>query len=62
MENIGLANVFHEFMGFPKNLLKLRWEKLSSTTFSYDCWLKMVGKLSSTTLFNEFLVLTNLRL
>ena len=108
MENIGQANVFHEFVvfqriswdqpgiqekpkvhgkhwpgqcfpmffqgnswktlawpmfdGFPNNLLRWHWEKLSSKTFSYDCWLKMVGKLSSTTLLKEFLVLKTLRL
>ena len=61
MENIGLANVFHEFVVFQR-ISRGGIGKSCPAFFFNDCWLKMVGKLSSATLLNEFLVLKNLRL
>ena len=63
MENMGLANVCHEFYGFPSNLLKsavnLRnsmdsWNILPWPMFSIICSLRFMECIGPTKIFHEF--------
>ena len=63
MENMGLANVCHEFYSFPSNLLKSAvsgtnsmdsWKILPWRMFSIICSLRFMECSGPTNIFHEF--------
>ena len=65
MENVGLANVFHELMGFPKNFLKPArnlgnsmnsWKTLAWPMFSIVFSWKFMENIGLANVFHELMV------